>query len=72
MAHRGRLSTLAHIMGKPYAHILSEFEGKAYDGDGLFDGDVKYHLGYSQKQKADSGARSDHHAGAQPLSFGGS
>ena len=55
MAHRGRLSTLAHIMGKPYAHILSEFEGKAYDGDGLFDGDVKYHLGYSQKQKADSG-----------------
>jgi len=55
MAHRGRLSTLAHILGKPYANILCEFEGKAYDGDGLFDGDVKYHLGYSRKQKADTG-----------------
>ena len=55
MAHRGRLSTLAHILGKPYANILSEFEGKAYDGDGLFDGDVKYHLGYSRKQVADTG-----------------
>ena len=55
MAHRGRLSTLAHILGKPYANILCEFEGKAYDGDGLFDGDVKYHLGYSNKQVADTG-----------------
>ena len=55
MAHRGRLSTLAHILGKPYANILCEFEGKAYDGDGLFDGDVKYHLGYSRKQVADTG-----------------
>ena len=55
MAHRGRLSTLAHILGKPYANILSEFEGKAYDGEGLFDGDVKYHLGYSRKQVADTG-----------------
>ena len=55
MAHRGRLSTLAHILGKPYANILCEFEGKAYDGEGLFDGDVKYHLGYSRKQVADTG-----------------
>ncbi len=55
MAHRGRLSTLAHILGKPYANILCEFEGKAYDGAGLFDGDVKYHLGYSRKQIADTG-----------------
>ena len=55
MAHRGRLSTLAHILGKPYANIFSEFEGKAYDDDGLFDGDVKYHLGYSRKQVADTG-----------------
>jgi 2-oxoglutarate dehydrogenase E1 component len=55
MAHRGRLSTLAHILGKPYEEIFCEFEGKAYDDDGEFDGDVKYHLGYSRLQRADSG-----------------
>ena len=55
MAHRGRLSTLAHIFGKPYEEIFCEFEGKAYDDDGDFDGDVKYHLGYSRTQQADSG-----------------
>ncbi len=55
MAHRGRLSTLAHILGKPYEEIFCEFEGKAYDDSGEFDGDVKYHLGYSRTQKADSG-----------------
>jgi 2-oxoglutarate dehydrogenase E1 component len=47
MAHRGRLNTLAHIFGKPYEHIFGEFEGKDYDEEGIFDGDVKYHLGYS-------------------------
>ncbi len=56
MAHRGRLSTLAHILGKPYAQIFCEFEGKAYE-DLDFDGDVKYHLGYSREQKADSGEK---------------
>ncbi|MGB1075896.1 MAG: 2-oxoglutarate dehydrogenase E1 component [Flavobacteriales bacterium] len=55
MAHRGRLSTLAHILGKPYAEIFAEFEGKAYDDDGDFDGDVKYHLGYSRQLTADNG-----------------
>ncbi len=55
MAHRGRLSTLAHILGKPYEEIFCEFEGKAYDDEGEFDGDVKYHLGYSRMQQADSG-----------------
>lgn len=55
MAHRGRLSTLAHILGKPYAEIFTEFEGKAYDDDGDFDGDVKYHLGYSRSLTADTG-----------------
>jgi len=55
MAHRGRLSTLAHILGKPYQEIFAEFEGKAYDDDGDFDGDVKYHLGYSRRLTADSG-----------------
>jgi 2-oxoglutarate dehydrogenase E1 component len=55
MAHRGRLSTLAHILGKPYEEIFCEFEGKAYDDTMEFDGDVKYHLGYSKTVTADSG-----------------
>ena len=55
MAHRGRLNTLAHIFGKPYKEIFAEFEGKDYDDDGVFDGDVKYHLGYSTDVIADSG-----------------
>ena len=55
MAHRGRLSTLAHILGKPYDEIFCEFEGKAYDELGEFDGDVKYHLGYSRTLTADTG-----------------
>jgi 2-oxoglutarate dehydrogenase E1 component len=55
MAHRGRLNTLAHIFGKPYREIFGEFEGKDYDDDGVFDGDVKYHLGYSTDVVADSG-----------------
>jgi len=50
MAHRGRLNVLAHVVGKPYAVILREFEGErtiaavvASDEGGT--GDVKYHLG---------------------------
>ena len=42
MAHRGRLNVLAHILGKPYASIFDEFEGKHEDSG---TGDVKYHLG---------------------------
>ncbi len=54
MAHRGRLNVLANIFNKTYAGIFSEFEGKEYE-DALFDGDVKYHLGYSSVQKTDGG-----------------
>jgi 2-oxoglutarate dehydrogenase E1 component len=46
MAHRGRLNVLANIFNKPYENIFNEFEGNEYE-DNLFDGDVKYHLGYS-------------------------
>jgi len=46
MAHRGRLNVLAHVMNKPYENILAEFKGTTVtESDG--DGDVKYHLGYS-------------------------
>ena len=55
MAHRGRLNVLAHILGKPYQAIFSEFhsapnkelvpsEGSRGINYG-WTGDVKYHLG---------------------------
>jgi 2-oxoglutarate dehydrogenase E1 component len=47
MAHRGRLNVLANIFKKTYEDIFNEFEGKEFDADALFGGDVKYHLGYS-------------------------
>ncbi|HXB10406.1 MAG TPA: 2-oxoglutarate dehydrogenase E1 component [Bacteroidia bacterium] len=47
MAHRGRLNVLANILKKTYEDIFTEFEGKEFDADALFGGDVKYHLGYS-------------------------
>jgi 2-oxoglutarate dehydrogenase E1 component len=47
MAHRGRLNVLANVMGKPYAAILSEFQGEAVHDAVQGSGDVKYHLGTS-------------------------
>ncbi|OAB80482.1 2-oxoglutarate dehydrogenase E1 component [Cochleicola gelatinilyticus] len=54
MAHRGRLSTLTNIFGKSAKDIFSEFDGKDYAQD-IFDGDVKYHLGWTSKRKSSSG-----------------
>lgn len=59
MAHRGRLNVLAHVLGKPYLEILTEFqaanrsEGAAASGKGSvgWAGDVKYHLGARQAYK---------------------
>lgn len=55
MAHRGRLSVLAHVLKKPYSKIFSEFQHSHAKQQGpsadLVDisegwtGDVKYHLG---------------------------
>src|SRR5262249_5591514 len=50
MAHRGRLSVLAHTIGQPYESILREFEGERTIEAVVSDpetgsGDVKYHLG---------------------------
>ena len=53
MSHRGRLNTLANIFGKSTKAIFNEFAGKEYETDG-FDGDVKYHLGWSSKRQTDS------------------
>ena len=54
MPHRGRLSVLANVMGKPYKAIFNEFQGgssKPEDVDGS--GDVKYHLGASSDREFD-------------------
>ncbi|QWU16585.1 2-oxoglutarate dehydrogenase E1 component [Paenibacillus sophorae] len=55
MAHRGRLNVLAHILGKPYDIIFSEFHHspnkELFPSEGSmginygWTGDVKYHLG---------------------------
>jgi 2-oxoglutarate dehydrogenase E1 component len=55
MAHRGRLSVLAHVLNKPYSKMFSEFQHSSAKQQGpsedLVDisegwtGDVKYHLG---------------------------
>jgi len=59
MAHRGRLSVLAHVLGKPYDRIFSEFhhspdkelipsEGSTGINYG-WTGDVKYHFGATKE-----------------------
>ncbi|NCU16726.1 2-oxoglutarate dehydrogenase E1 component [Pallidibacillus pasinlerensis] len=58
MAHRGRLNVLAHVLGKPYEALLSEFQGTKWEindpdyhetnGHTL---DVKYHLGATRNRK---------------------
>ncbi|SES36836.1 2-oxoglutarate dehydrogenase E1 component [Salisediminibacterium halotolerans] len=61
MAHRGRLNVLAHVLGKPYELIFSEFhdapnkelvpsEGSVGINYG-WTGDVKYHLGADREIK---------------------
>ncbi|WP_026897833.1 2-oxoglutarate dehydrogenase E1 component [Daejeonella oryzae] len=57
MAHRGRLNVLANIMNKTYTDIFSEFEGKGYDANSPFGGDVKYHLGFSTDVEVASGKK---------------
>src|SRR5690625_3488423 len=63
MAHRGRLSVLAHVLGKPIDIIFSEFyhspnkelvpsEGSAGINYG-WTGDVKYHFGATRTVKED-------------------
>ncbi|MCB1177269.1 MAG: 2-oxoglutarate dehydrogenase E1 component, partial [Leptospiraceae bacterium] len=53
MAHRGRLNVLVNTLQKPASLIFAEFEEK--HGEDLSYADVKYHLGYSQMIKTQSG-----------------
>lgn len=55
MAHRGRLNMLTNIMGKPYEQVFAEFEGVEFDEEDNFDGDVKYHYGYSNEIVSSNG-----------------
>ena len=54
MAHRGRLNVLTNIFGKSAKDIFSEFDGKDYEQE-IFDGDVKYHLGWTSDRITDNG-----------------
>ncbi|HXU28129.1 MAG TPA: 2-oxoglutarate dehydrogenase E1 component [Bacteroidia bacterium] len=56
MPHRGRLNVLTNIMNKTYKDVFTEFEGRPSE-DSLFDGDVKYHMGYSSDQISDTGKK---------------
>ncbi len=56
MAHRGRLNVLTNIFGKAAKDIFSEFDGKDYEQE-IFDGDVKYHLGWTSERKTSNGNR---------------
>ena len=54
MAHRGRLNVLTNIFGKAAKDIFNEFAGKDYEQE-IFDGDVKYHLGWTSERMSDMG-----------------
>lgn len=57
MAHRGRINVLANFMDKGLGDIFAGFEG-VYETDiplEGYDGDVKYHLGYTSDKKYDKG-----------------
>jgi 2-oxoglutarate dehydrogenase E1 component len=56
MAHRGRLNVLANTLKKEYDEIFSEFEGKEHE-DSVFQGDVKYHLGFSSDITTSNGKK---------------
>ena len=64
MAHRGRLSVLAHNIGRPVEAILAEFEGaKAIEAVKSLaaiptggTGDVKYHYGHNGVYEAKDGS----------------
>jgi multifunctional 2-oxoglutarate metabolism enzyme len=55
MAHRGRLTLLANVIGKGVAQMFSEFEGDVDPENNGGTGDVKYHLGESSLRRLPSG-----------------
>lgn len=65
MAHRGRLNVLSNILKKPYENIFHEFVAEAYE-DTIALGDVKYHLGYSNKYKLENDNEIEVHLAPNP------
>ena len=55
MAHRGRLTVLANVIGKGIAQVFSEFEGEISEEEFEGSGDVKYHLGASHRRQTPDG-----------------
>src|SRR3546814_20625456 len=51
MAHRGRLNVLANVLNKPYREIFSTFQGGDKATERPNSGDVKYHLGWSNRSE---------------------
>jgi 2-oxoglutarate dehydrogenase E1 component len=55
MAHRGRLTLLANVIGKGVAQMFSEFDGDIDPEHQTGTGDVKYHLGESSVRRTAGG-----------------
>ncbi|MFZ3230603.1 MAG: 2-oxoglutarate dehydrogenase E1 component [Pseudobdellovibrio sp.] len=57
MAHRGRINVLANFMEKDVGQMFADFNGPTELEAPLedFDGDVKYHLGYTKIKKTPTG-----------------
>ena len=71
MAHRGRLNVLAHVLNKPYEHILAEFRDPVRrvnktGNDTGWTGDVKYHSGARRTYRDEQGEEVDLHIHLAP------
>ncbi len=55
MAHRGRLTVLCNLIGKPMEKIFHAFEGELDPESTQGSGDVKYHLGATGTYRSPSG-----------------
>lgn len=64
MAHRGRVNMLANFMGKGLEYVFGDFNGPLELETPVedYDGDVKYHLGYTKEKKASGGTVKCHMA----------
>ncbi len=62
MSHRGRVNVLANFMGKDVGTMFADFNGPTELEVPLedFDGDVKYHLGYTKTKKTPTGEVATH------------
>lgn len=55
MGHRGRLSVLVNVLGKPIEALFQEFAKKPANGQNNLSGDVKYHAGFSANIPTEGG-----------------